>query len=203
MTLIKRLILLFFCLTANQLLSQVPESDAAFIEKILREKKPDGSIVYTNHIGETDAQRILIKLKSEYFQSSDTKVNPVTITKQERKILENQIKTLTKPYWNANLFKESNVIEEENVMNYFRSVYNHYSETLSDPNNSQIDKSNLLKESPEPYVFEFTPPLYLKDKTVCMIFIKTLCGSNCGGSEMRFYKKVSNNWEQLAVVSLD
>lgn len=201
---LKKLIIIFFILVSNQTAwSQVPLEDATFLEKIIREKKSSGEIVYTNHLSGPDGVMILHKLKSPQIHSAESESNFIELSRNERKQLEMQIKELVQPFWNRNLFRSCQMIEHVNVQAYFKSVYNHYSETLSNPNNSQLDKSNLLKETPQPFVFEFTPPLYLRNKTVCLLFMKTVCGVNCSSSELTFFKKENDKWVKWVSVGMD
>ena len=193
--------LLFLC--ASNVVAQIQPDEVSLIEKLIRDKKNDGSIVYTNHISITDAYRISTKLKAERLNDKNNPSNILFISTKERKEIQKELALLSKPFWNSDLFKESKMIEEQSVDNYFRTVFNEYSETLSNPNNSQIDKSNLLKETPQPYVFEFTPPLYLRDKSLCLIFMKTICGSECGSEELTFYKKENEKWEKFMVLAFE
>jgi hypothetical protein len=199
----KWVVVLFLTLNAVPALSQMTSDEVVFIEKIIRLKKTNGNIVYTNHISPVDALRIRNKLKSELVYNKSSETNSLVITKHERKQIEKQLELLSKPYWSANLFKESKMIDQQNVNTYFKDVYNQYSETLTNPNNSQLDKSNLLKETPEPFVFEFTPPLYLRDKSLCIVYMKTLCGVSCGGEELTVFKKQNEKWEKCMELAFE
>jgi hypothetical protein len=200
----KRFICYIFILFANCSFAQLASVDSILLQKAIRDKRPEGNIVYTDKINESDLYQLFVKLKDESFRgaTTDTKMNVMTISKQERKDLEKKLKNLSKPYWQSQLFTDSKMIQEQNVMVYYKSVYQEYSETFTNPNNTQQDKSQLLMNTPQPYVFEFSPPVYFRDN-FCFIYMKTFCGNGCGSTEMSFYKKQDDKWEKFVVLAVN
>ncbi len=201
----KRIFASILTLLAVYTNAQVPTEDAAFLETFIRQVKTDGCIVYTDKINNTDLLSVLMTIKEGTLKGNtpETVVNSINISKQERKEIEKQIRQLAKPYWSQKLFLDSKMITEENVVPYIKTVYQQYSETYADPRNTPLDKANLLKNTPQPYVFEFTPPLFMRNNTYCFVYMKTECGSGCSTSEISFFKKDNEKWECFIVVSLE
>jgi hypothetical protein len=136
-------------------------------------------------------------------KTADTKSNNITLTRQEKKYISQQLDKFCKSYWKENLFPGSRLISEENLWPYFKNVYQEYSENLSNPNNSAIDKSNLLKNYQQPGVFEFSAPIFLRNNSLCLIYLRSLCGNPCGYGELSIYRLENGNWNKWIVVSAD
>jgi hypothetical protein len=183
----------------------VTTEDILFVEKLIREQQPEGKIIYTDKLNSNEIFKIKLRLKSETIQSigKDTRQNSVVLSRLERKEIARQFDLLCSPFWSDNLFNDSKLVPIENLWPYFKTVYQEYSESLSNPNSSETDRSNLVKNYQRPSVFQFSPPIYLKDKTICLIYVRSLCGNPCGVGELAFYKKENGQWNKWVVVSVD
>jgi hypothetical protein len=132
--------------------------------------------------------------------SPETKMNSLILTKQERNLILDQLDQYKKSYWTENLFSNSILVGEDNMRGYMKKVYQEYSESFNNPTNSAIDKTNIIKNYSRPSVFEFSLPVYIRENSICVVFLSYYCGDPCGFDELCFYKKENNTWKKYIVV---
>jgi hypothetical protein len=202
----KRLPLLLLLLVSNIASFAQAEKDAiSFLEKIIRNTQTDGQIIYTDKINKNVLEKVRNGLDKRLITgvTAETENNSIELTKQEKKYILTELENSTYPYWNENLFNDSKLIREENSTAYIKKVFQEYSENLNNPTSSTSDRLALIKNYSAPNVFEFSMPVYLRDNTVCFVFMSYLCGNPCGFDELCFYKKENNVWKKWVVVNSD
>ena len=191
-----------FTLIAFSAYAQVKPDEVKFLESLLRKTLPEGEIVYTNKINESQLQRVEAHIKPGVIQGAgtETKRNSISLSRKEKKYILSQLEIYTKPFWGDNLFAKSKMIPEDSIASYMKKVYQEYSESFINPNNSDNDKAEIMKNYPRPNLFEFSRPIYLRNNSICLVLISYRCGNPCGFDELCFYKKVNDVWTKFVVV---
>jgi hypothetical protein len=198
-----KFLLIAFLLAVQTSYSQVEPSAISFIENLIRKDQPAGQIFYTDKINPTYLLKIKTHLSKKYIsgENNETKQNTIVLTRQEKKYLWEQFESFNKPYWTENLFSNSRLVKADSLMAFIRKANSDYSESLNNPNNSGYDKANMMKNYQRPNVFQFSKPVYLRNNSICLIFLSYSCGDPCGRDELCFYKKEKDNWTKWIVVS--
>jgi hypothetical protein len=175
------------------------------LEKIIRDMQSEGQIIYTDRINSDIIKKVETGLNQKiiYGITPETKQNSVELARYEKKHIISQIELYTLPYWTENLFSNSSLIREENLTSYIKKAYQDYSEKLNNPVSSTNDKLMLIKNYRTPSVFEFSMPIYLRDNTLCFVFMSSRCGAPCGYNEFAFYKRENNTWKKWVVMNAD
>ena len=184
------------------LYGQNDRSEMNFLERLIRQAQPDGQIVYTDKISKSDLDKIKLRLKNNtIYDCSSQNQNSIILTRLEKKSLLDQFEFPNDPYWQENLFPGSKLIKEEEVMSYIKKTTQDYLENYNNPNNTEVDKMALVKTYQRPNVFKFSRPVYLRNRTLCLLFFSSVCGNPCGFDELCFYKIDNNIWTKWVVVN--
>ena len=59
----------------------------------------------------------------------------------------------------------------------------------------------MVKNYQKPNVFKLSKPIYLRDRSFCLIYISSVCGNPCGFDELCFYKIENNTWIKWVAVN--
>ncbi|MBL0049285.1 MAG: hypothetical protein IPP32_14460 [Bacteroidetes bacterium] len=182
---------------------QISEDDSTILLKAFRQVTLRDQIVYTNKFTPESYFADMLKGRIEKGiiteNSKDPKSKSITLTSEEQKYLLGQLKQQIT--WADNLFLNSKLIDADSVWTY--------SSQMSTNHISAVNQAILLKDTlriielkkHNPFVFTFLRPIYLRDKSICLITFIALCGNSCGRSEMSFYKREKNDWKKWIVVS--
>ncbi|PQJ12625.1 hypothetical protein CJD36_002465 [Flavipsychrobacter stenotrophus] len=125
--------------------------------------------------------------------------NKLILTKTEKAYLRANVGKKT--VWGKDLFPDAKCITSDSMRPYLRN------EIITA--RVKIEKALANKDTVtlreiranRAYVFYFTKPIYLRNKTLCFITCVALCGPECGHSQTCFLKKENNEWHTLVVVS--
>lgn len=194
---------LFLFLYANCAFGQSDRSELNFLEGLIRQSQPEGQITYTDKISKVELDKIKSRLnKSTIYDLSSTRnQNWITLNRQEKKYLFEQLEIVNNPLWKENLFPGSRLIKEDEVLSYIKKTTQDYLENYNNPNNTEEDKMKLVKNYQRPNVFKFSRPVYLRNRSFCLIYFSSICGNPCGFDELCFYKIENNTWTKWVVVN--
>lgn len=194
---------LFLFLYANCAFGQSDRSELNFLEGLIRQSQPEGQITYTDKISKVELDKIKSRLnKSTIYDLSSTRnQNWITLNRQEKKYLFEQLEIVNNPFWKENLFPGSRLIKEDEVLSYIKKTTQDYLENYNNPNNTEEDKMKLVKNYQRPNVFKFSRPVYLRNRSFCLIYFSSICGNPCGFDELCFYKIENNTWTKWVVVN--
>ena len=186
----------------NTSFAQNDRSELIFLEGLIRNNQPEGKIIYTDKINKNDLDKIKSKFKKNtiYDISKTRNQSFIILTKQEKKYLFQQLEIARRPYWKENIFPGSQLIIEEDAFNYIKKTTQEYLENYNKPTNSETDRMNLVKNYQRPNIFKFSKPIYLRNRSVCLIYFASICGNPCGFDELCFYKIANNTWTKWIVV---
>lgn len=102
-----------------------------------------------------------------------------------QKEIEFIVGSLVKPtIWKNNLFPNS--IAVQNITEAKQKMY---------------DLKMLKKDIEGIYFFSFSKPIFIRNNTICLFSIATLCGGSCGGFETYFLRKINGKWSKWMIVS--
>jgi hypothetical protein len=197
----KKLLLLLIFISIYQWSFGQDDIEASFLEKIIRENQPEGQIIYTDKISKSDLGRIKNKINTYiYNKVSNPDPSYITLTRQEKKYLTQQLENCCWSVWKEDLFKNSKIVKEEETINYIKSSYSDYLEKYNNPSNSEEDKMTMVKNYQRPTVFKFTKPIYFRENTLFFFYFSTICGTPCGFEEIYIYKKENTAWKKWILV---
>ncbi len=195
-------IILFFTLIKVSY-AQSDRSELIFLEGLIRNYQPEGKIIYTDKINKDDLDKIKSKIKKNtiYDISKTRNQNFIVLTRQEKKYLFQQLELARRPYWKENIIPGSQLIIEEDAFNYIKKTTQEYLENYNRPTNTENDRMNLVKNYQRPNIFKFSKPIYLRNRSICLIYFASICGNPCGFEELCFYKIANNTWTKWIVIN--
>lgn len=195
-------IILFFTLIKVSY-AQSDRSELIFLEGLIRNYQPEGKIIYTDIINKDDLDKIKSKIKKNtiYDISKTRNQNFIVLTRQEKKYLFQQLELARRPYWKENIIPGSQLIIEEDAFNYIKKTTQEYLENYNRPTNTENDRMNLVKNYQRPNIFKFSKPIYLRNRSICLIYFASICGNPCGFEELCFYKIANNTWTKWIVIN--
>ena len=197
-------IFLFLIFTLfNSSLAQIDRSELIFLEGLIRNNYPEGNIIFTDKINKNDLDKIKSKFKKNtiYDISKTRNQNYIIFTKQEKKYLFQQLEIASRPCWKETIFPGAQLILEEDALNYIKKTTQEYLENFNKPTNTENDRMNLIKNYQRPTIFKFSKPIYLRNRSICLVYFASICGNPCGFEELCFYKIANNTWSKWIVVS--
>lgn len=182
---------------------QSDRSELNFLEQLIRQSQPEGQIIYTDKISKGEHDRIKSRIKKTTIYDISTNRNQkwITLTRKEKIYIFEQLEIINKPFWKENLFPESRLIKDDEVNSYLKKTTQDYLENYNNPNNTGTDRMTMVKNYQKPAVFKFAKPVYLRNRTLCLIYSSFICGNPCGFDELSFYKIENNTWTKWVVVS--
>lgn len=191
-------LLFSICISA---FGQSDQQDTVILLNAFRAFYRSGQIVYVDTVENcgfaTERLKQAIKKGKLTAIGKTRKDNFIKLNRSERKYLLEQIKIKT--IWDDNLFCDSKRICVDSLWTYLKKEKTKYYEEL---NRSTLKKDSLTYNKLKykyPYVFSFKKPIFLKDKTICLISFTALCGNDCGRAEISFYKIQNNEWKKWFV----
>jgi hypothetical protein len=196
---------LFLCLsilTCNHCFAQIDPDDTTIFRQIISHIRRSDPIVYvTNvpgrripHDSNTFVQHGLNTFIQRGIVFSFTKEDSLLLTKTEDQYLRKQLSKKTK--WPEELFRGSKGIPMDSMWSYLEQQgvikYEKIKKADSTRDMAAINKLQRLYS----YVFVFTKPIYIRNKTICLVSYAAMCGGDCGINGVTIYKKENNRWAE-------
>lgn len=136
-----------------------------------------------------DRQRYYSANEADYEYISDPETGEITvvqtptdsliITTEERKYLEANI--IKQFVWKKALLPDA--IRVRNAKVGMKLL-------------QKINKKNYIEKTKQlSYLYAFTQPVYIRDKSICLVFTVAVAGRNSGISDLSFYKKTETGWK--------
>lgn len=187
-----------FCVSATY--GQVSQDDTTILLKAFRHVTTQRKIVYVDTVSAyNDSNGQLLKTIQNGTISDKINGNSLTLTKAEQNHILTQLGQQT--VWSDNLFPNSKLIDTDSMWSFLIQMNAQLSLSL---NQAVFQKDTLTIKNlryERPYIFAFAKPIYIRDKTVCLIAFGAMCGGECGETETSFYKKENNKWTKWIIVS--
>jgi hypothetical protein len=188
----------FFCSGATY--SQVSQDDTTILLKAFRHVTKQQQIVYVDTV---NANSFMLEQLKEAFQKGTVtdkrQGNSITLTKTEQDELLSKLGQQT--VWPDNLFPNSKRLDADSMWTFLRQMNE---QRVLSINQAAFQKDNATIQNLRyeyPFVFTFAKPIYIRDKTFCLIAFSAMCGGNCGQTETSIYKKENNSWTKWIIVS--
>ncbi len=178
------LFFLFFATITGITYCQMHFDDTLILTKALNIVKKPQQIVYVNsvkslsripdHILDAINNQELLSKNSSYKES-------LWLTKSEKEYL---IENFSKgAIWNSGLFPNSKLINEDSIWTFLRPA--------------RAEDNMII---PQAYVYIFTHPIFIRDRTICLVRMTALCGKECGKTRISFYKKMEKEWIEWIIL---
>lgn len=179
------------------------KDDTIILFKAFREVSLQKTIVYVDTVNKDCKVPNLLKevfQKNKIIDKGNSKPkNVLKLTKAEKNYLLTQIGQQI--VWNNGLFPNSVRIDSDSMWTYLMRQKSIKKASMSETilNHDTITFKELNRQYN--FVYIFTKPIYIRDNTICLITYSAMCGTDCGRSEISFYKKENNIWSKWLIVS--
>jgi hypothetical protein len=163
------------------------------------------ALVYTDRIPDDAFRHIKENLnKRMYYDVATKKKVAFRFTRSEKQYIQQQLTLCRKPYWPDSLFDDSKMIPLDSFYQHYRTKQNakrRIFRLIDTPGYSREFRSAILKElRHRSWVVMFSRPIYLRNKTLAVLFLEPRCGTDCGYNELAVYQKNNGNWEKWIII---
>ena len=174
-------------------MGQIDSVSKSLLEILLRKQHPTDTLFYTDRLGDWPITRIKEWTRRRIFvgHSGPNKLETIHLSIKEKMYLDSTVGKLRSYYWLDSLFRDSKRIPVDSMWPRIQAkIKESYQSSLNDTLRTDITKSvgNRVHNA---NTFQFAPPIYFRNKSICLIYILRLCGGLCGEDELTFYK-----WEK-------
>jgi hypothetical protein len=162
--------LTIYLLSANSLYGQVDSLTINFLNDILTRDTVTGLIVYTQLEGPSYLGPN-VELKRKAGRAGNNK-GQISLTNKEYKFIKRQWKSYKGFIWPDSLLNNSLRIEQDSVYNYL----------------SADKKRN---------VYQFSKPIFIRNNSIALIHLTTLCcGQIYGSDHLVYFRKDNYGWKK-------
>jgi hypothetical protein len=191
-------------LTLISLLSfgQLDSLSKNVLKILLRQQHPTGILYYTDKLEKEVITRIKTAVKNQnYFASHrETENDTIFLSAAEKKFINSEINKWSKVVWDDSLVKKSTRISVDSmwprIQRKNRETLEAYYKDTSEAGRAQfIDK--LVKNS---NTFQFSPIIFLRNKSIFLTYIFRGCGGLCGEYSLAFYKLQNGVYKKWILV---
>jgi len=183
---------------------QLSQDDKTILRKAVIRIIPLEKIVYVDTVSRHNRSlNFVLDRLSNAIQngklSDKRNGDTLTLSKTEQKYILTQLEQQT--VWPVNLFPNSKRIDTDSMTSHIRQMNLQRRLKL---NLAKLQKDTLTIKKLRydlPYVFTFLKPIYIRDKTICLIAFSAICGGECGLAETSLYKKEKNGWSKWMILS--
>jgi hypothetical protein len=181
------IIILTFLFASTLTKSQVLSDSTAFIKKVLGVETNISKIIYTDRLEPNFLNNFKRSFAKTIIEGVDSnfKRNTFIITEQELQLIQKQLIKFSSPYWTENLFYKSILIKLDTL------------------NSILEDKKRGWKYFHKYYgnnFCQFTDPIFLRNKTICIIQYYYKTDDRNGRHELCIYKKSGNKWRKILLL---
>lgn len=187
----KYLFLTFLILVTQVLICQDYSKDTLVIKEVLAtELRNEDSIVYTDKIEDWIINFIKKELDN-YIDNGANKHNYdqlLKIGEYEKDSLNKQIEELRNFKWRDSLIHNAKAISIDSIRVFIRNYDRSLPQEKEEPNTV----TTICRRGP--ILFSFSKPMYIRNETICLIYIRKLSRIYEGNEKLSFYKKDEENW---------
>ncbi|MBK7357636.1 MAG: hypothetical protein IPI45_14180 [Saprospiraceae bacterium] len=187
----KYFFLTFLILVTQVLICQDYSKDTLVIKEVLAtELRNEDSIVYTDKIEDWIINFIKKELDN-YIDNGANKHNYdqlLKIGEYEKDSLNKQIEELRNFKWRDSLIHNAKAISIDSIRVFIRNYDRSLPQEKEEPNTV----TTICRRGP--ILFSFSKPMYIRNETICLIYIRKLSRIYEGNEELSFYKKDEEKW---------
>jgi hypothetical protein len=171
------------------------------METILRKEHPNGTLYYTDKLDSGTISWIKEYLQKKKFINITRKDNHrIRLSGKEKEYLDSSINKLYSICWKDSLYENSRSIPVDSMWTHIQKKNREFSKLASDAAvagktlsiNNRVNFSNT---------FQFTFPIYFRDRSIFLLYFIRLCGGECGVQELAFYKLENGHYEKWISVN--
>jgi hypothetical protein len=178
--------------------SQMDSISKDLLETLIREQHPSGTIYYTDRLGDWPLRQIKKLIAGRRFTgpSTATSYDTVYLSVKEKKYLNASVKKLQSYYWKDSLFQNSKRIPEDSMWAHIqrqnRTFYEKHKTDTSETGTNKWIGGMIANAN----TFQFSPPIYFRNRSICLVYILRLCHSSCGMEELTFFKMENGRFKR-------
>jgi|GEM_PF-4826254 len=194
----KNTILIVSCLFLSLLATgQTDTLSTNILEKIMRLEQPAHTIYYTDQLHSEWISGIKDRLKSQrlvgYTGFAGRK--ELYLTKDEKKHIDSCLVNLSAHLWEDSLFGNSKRISKDSMWGHIRKRREIYEKARSAARqfDTTVTMDNTIEQA---NVFQFSPPIFIRNNSICIVSFVRLCGSECGVHELTVYRFQNGQYER-------
>ncbi len=153
-------------------------------------QQPSGTIVYTDQLGEADILSIKDSFKKKYFvgQLQSNKPVKLVLSKAEHRYVDSVITLLPKLYWQNSLFNNSERIPKDSIWARIDKQHKESADRIVNAKSDSSRNQAISKWIEASNTFQFSVPIFLRNRSIFFFYFKRLCGSQCGTSDLSVYR---------------
>jgi len=182
---------------SNLCWAQVQPDDTLIIGDLIRIKQK-GKIYYCEGAfgGVSGIIKEKLKLDTIWDFGKTTEKDAIILSQEEKKYIQEQHEKNSSYSWPDSLFFNSERVSKDSVSDHLHKRRRVVTEQLDEAYKSKDKKRIEKMKRQRPWVSFFSKPIYIRDRTVCLIETANLCGNSCGDYETRFYKRENGQWRK-------
>jgi hypothetical protein len=185
------------------LFSQIDSATTAIIESILRKEHSEGKLYYTDKLDSNIILEIKHKIKARKYMLNNTlgEFETIVISKKEKKYIDSILNKTYAYIWSDSLFANSKRIPKDSMWTHIeRKNKEFYAQKSFDTSKNEIIKS-IGRQVQNANTFQFSPIIYLREKSIFLFYFIRLCGSLCGVYELYFYRLENGKYKKWLLLS--
>jgi hypothetical protein len=184
----KHILTIIFWFSIIYSYGQVDPIDKLVLSSVLENVRGTEQVVYTDRADRWVWDKLKIELEKVTFVgiTEDTKSNTITLSKEEQEYIIKQIAATRYLLWPDNMFENSKRIKLDSMWAFIEQE------------NSNLEQ---LKSRKPLGVFTFSKPIYLRGKSICILYTRRMLDLNAGTQEISFYKMDKDKWINWIVIS--
>jgi hypothetical protein len=178
---------------------QLSQDDTILLLKSIKQISDLTPITYLDSSPFFSRDRLIKKIEAGKIENISNSVpDAIYLNKEEQELILTEFKTNTK--WPDNILPNSRKINTDSIWTYLSKVNGNRTEKRNN-GDKPISYEDLLIEYA--YVYSIDKPIYIRNKTICLITVTAICGQNCGRTLSIFYKKENETWKGWIIVRTD
>lgn len=188
---------LFLQLITRLAFCQIDSGSLKALEAILREQHSEGILYYTDKLDSATVTWIKGALQKRTLRNIGIVRTHVKIrlSRKEKKYLDSNINALYSFCWKDSLFKYSKRISVDSMWTHIHRKNQEVSKLAKEANKYSLN--NLVRMS---NTFQFSFPVYFRNRAVFLLYFIRMCGGLCGVKELAFYKLEKGGYKKWIFV---
>lgn len=187
----------FVCLPA---FCQVDSASLKIMETIFREEQPKGTLFYVDKLNND-----FIKLFKDKFRKRKivgwikyTVEDSILLSGKEMRYIKSAINKLSSFRWNDSLFPDSKRIPADSMWQHISKRNREFSQmvkTLPAEELRKVKGRDIFSN-----VFIFYWPVWLRDRSIFILFFYRMCGRECGINDLALYRLENGVYKKWMVI---
>jgi hypothetical protein len=193
-------LLISFQIISSLAFCQIDSSSIKIVESILRKEHPEGTLYYTDKLDSGLIVRIKGSLQKRKFigRINSTTYGKIRLSRKEKRYLDSNINKLYSIRWKDSLFENSRMIPNDSMWAHIDRRNREFSKFARVATTEAINLVNNRVTFCN--TFQFSCPIYFRDRSIFIVFFIRLCGNECGVEELAFYRLEEDMYKKWFIV---